>query len=198
MKKIIFAGAVVSALVMANIPVAKAVDTIFWGTTASFKAYASDGTTLLPGSQTTGAAGLVELLYLGADGIYNGFSGTGTGVMGDDAVVQTSWIGSVSMGASGQFGATAAVSYGIGSKYSIMFFDTISPNYGAGTVPASGNYGMSGVFTQAGDPSLGGSDSFSFTQNYSATSPVAVPEPSTVALMLAGLGILGLRKMRRS
>lgn len=187
--------AVVFSLVMIS-SVTFAIDTIYWQSTAVNRAYGNDGVTLLPGSALSSVGGLVQLIYLGTDGIYNGFVNSGTGVVGDDVVAQTTWIGTASMNAAGQFYSSYAANTPTSSKYEIRFFDTASPNYAGGALPTTGYYGLSQVFTQTGDPALGGIDTFSFDQNYSATIAI-VPEPSTVALMLAGLGVLGFARMRR-
>ena len=186
---------VVASLIMVS-SVSFAVDTIAWGATPTFRAYASDGITLLPGSALSSVGGFVQLLYLGTDGLYNGFINSGTGVAGDDSVVQTTWVGTSAMNAAGQFFSNYSASTALGSGYQIRFFDTASPNYAGGALPATGYYGLSQKFTQTGDPDVGGSDTFNFNQNYSANIAV-VPEPSTVALMLAGLGVLGFARMRR-
>ena len=185
----------VGLIILAYAPFAKAVDTIAWGTGA-FRAFDSDTTTLLSGNASSSLGGFVQLLNLGIDGIYNGYVGSGIGVVGDDTVIATTWVGSGMSVVNGAFApANIAVSSAVGTKYEIRFFNTPSSNFGAGSVPLSGFYGTSQVFTQAGDPTTGGTDNFSFNANYSATSPV--PEPSTVALMLAGLGVLGFARMRR-
>lgn len=196
MSKINKVLAVLGVVAISVAPMAKAVDTIAWGNGA-FKAYQSDTVTLLPGNASSSIGGFVQMIYLGVDGIYNGYVGSGTGVSGDDVVVATTWIGSGGMVVAGAFSpASFTATTAIGSKYEIRFFDNASSNYAGGAVPTSGYYGLSQVFTQAGDPNLGGTDSFSFNANYSTTTPV--PEPSTVMLMLAGLGLVGMRKLRRS
>ena len=173
-----------------------AVDSILWQTLPTARGYQLDGTTLITANQTLSTVGgFVQLLYLGADGIYNGFINSGTGVVGDDVVAQTTWFGVGAMGRAGEFVSSATVSTIIGSKYEIRFFDTPAASY-PGSVPTTGYYGLSQVFSQTGDPDVGGVDTFSFNANYSATIAV-VPEPSTVALMLAGLGVLGFARMRR-
>jgi hypothetical protein len=97
-------------------------------------------------------------------------------------------------------GAYNNSTYAIGSQFIIRFFDTPSLAYGTspnGLVPTTGNYGLSQVYTTTqlhnGAPV---SETFSFSSNYAANIAV-VPEPSTVALMLAGLGVLGFARMRR-
>jgi len=189
--------ATVSSILIAS--VSYAASTLNWGTVpASFRAYDSDGITLLPANASSSIAGFCQLIYLGSDNTYNGFITSGTGVQGDDVVVQTTWMGQGSSmnNQPGEFNGSYASMYVAGSKFEMRFFSSGSPNYAAGNVPSTGNYGLSQVYSTTGDPDLGGIDNFKFNQNYSATIAV-VPEPSTVALMLAGLGVLGFARMRR-
>ena len=189
----VFAG--VAAVVFVSTG-AFAVDTITWGTLPANRAYNSDGTTLITADQFVNTiGGFMQLIYLGANGVYDGFVNSGTGVVNDDVVAQTSWFGVGAMGRPGEATTIFSASSAVNSMYEIRFFSNPSANYAGGALPAGGTYGLSQVFTQSGNPALGGTDSFLFNQNYSATIPV--PEPSTVALMLAGLGVLGFARMRR-
>jgi len=183
---------------------ASAVATIFWGTSTSFFALDNDGVTHITGNASSSVAGLVQLVYLGSDGVYNGFQASGTGVKGDDSVLQSVWMGfgtPMSAFTSGQFASSVTDSLAAGSKFMILFFDAPSPVFGTSpnsTAPTTGFYGQSAVFTSTGDPASGGTDTFNFTSNLTAGNPVAVPEPTTIALMLAGLGMLVARRFVRA
>lgn len=172
--------------------------TVSWGTSGTTFAFDSTGLTKLPATGSSSTAGFCQLLWIGT--AYDGFSGTGVGTMGDDVVVATSYLGTGAMSAAGTIGGSFNnTSYAIGSQFIIRFFDSPTSNYGSGTsatVPSSGYYGLSQVIVSAKDPfGTPDSENFYFNANYSAT--IAVPEPSTVLLMVAGLGVLGFRRFRK-
>ncbi len=196
MKKIACMVALITVSVLSVPGASYAAATLNWGCGSPYYAYQSDGSTLVNGDASSAVAGFVQLIYVGADG-YDGFSPVGSGAVGNDAVVDTTWVGNGVMSyPDGRFLDTYSSSYAIGSKFVIRFFDSASPDYAGGLVPASGNYGLSQIYTTTADPAGGGQEDFFFTSNVSATTPV--PEPSTVALMLAGLGILAGRRFLRS
>jgi len=184
---------VAAALMSASIVHAAA--SLNWGTTGSLRAYQNGGSILITGGASSSVGGFVQLLYLGADATYNGFQDTGTGVQGDDTVVATTFVGFGAMNRSGEFNVLTSHNYAAGSKFLMVFFEVPSAS---GNVPTTGNYGTSELFTSTADPSLGGIDTFNFDKNYSASTLVAVPEPTTVALMLAGLGMLAVRRFARA
>lgn len=168
------------------------------GTTS--RAYGSDTVTLLPSS----AQGFVQLLYLGADGIYNGLStANAVGTQGDDLVVATSYIGQniVSATKDGRFtGTWSNTDKDVGSKVMMRFFDTATSSFGSGVnapIPSTGFCGTSQTYTTTQNPfGTPQSETFYFNANYSATT--AVPEPTTIALMMAGIGMILGRKLLRS
>jgi hypothetical protein len=174
--------------------------TVTWGTDVGKLALQSNGITPLAAG-TSSTAGFCQLIFIGA--AYEGLASSGDGHVGDDFIVQTTWIGTGAMAAAGtMLGSYNNTTYGIGSQFVIRFFDTPSPTYGTspnGLVPLTGNYGLSQIFTISKDPTgAPDTETFLFNGNKSATTAVvAVPEPSTVALMLAGLGVLGFSRMRR-
>lgn len=170
--------------------------TINWGT-GSFRMYEDDGTTLLNGDSLSSVGGFIQLLWVGTSAdSYDGFDiSDPEGLMGDDAVVATAWVGLGNKGGDGRFTVTGTISaYPINSRYVIRFFSVPSPTYASGLVPQSGNYGYTDEFVQntAGD---GDVFFFNFTQSYSAIYPV--PEPGTIGLMLVGLGLIAGRRFRR-
>lgn len=179
--------------------------TVTWATQGTtFRAYAADGTTLLTAG-TSSTAGFLQLIYLGANGAYDGYALNGTtGVAGDDTVLATSYIGQAAMApADGRFTSTwinsSVAPNTAASRLVIRFFDTPSPLFASGTAPVAGNYGLSQVYTLSKDPTgTPDVETFAFNANYSASTPVAVPEPTTVALMLAGLAVLAGRRFVRS
>lgn len=177
---------------------AQAAATIIWQTGPGATDYLTQlgGGSRITGNGTVAPAGTVggflQLIYIGTS--YDGFVDSGTGVLGDDAVVATAYVGLGAMGADGRFLASSGNSYASGSQFIIRFFDTPSGTYGSGLVPTSGYYGISGVFTTTQDPTGTGSDTF----NISGPVTTVVPEPTTVALMIAGLGILAGRRFLRS
>jgi len=151
------------------------------------------GSNLNPGGELT--SGFIQLLYLGAGGTYGGYTASGTGVVEDDAVVATGWIGiGIGMAANddGAFTVPASPhSYPDGSAFIIRFFDTPSPNYAGGAVPTTGNYGLSSTFVSTASPA----DTFQI--NSSDYTDIPIPEPGTMALGLIGLVTVAFRKLRK-
>ncbi len=172
---------------------------VIWNTQAGKLANDRFGAPLPAGSSLT--AGFCQLLFIGAS--YDGLASSGDGVLGDDVVLQTTYIGTGTMSAAGTLNSTYNnTTYAIGSRFVIRFFDTPSPAYGTspdGLVPTTGYYGLSQIYTTTQLHNAAPvTETFAFDANYNADiSVVAVPEPSTVALMLAGLGVLGFSRMRR-
>ena len=169
-----------------------------WGTSTG-RLYDSLGTTILDGDRnTTGqtTTGFIQLIYLGANGSYDGFTAAGTGVLGDDLVVQTAWVGkgAPALGGSpdGYVSESLNHSYAIGSGFVIRFFDTPTANYASGDVPTTGNYGVydPGFTTQSPV-----ADTLAITSNQNAWQ--AVPEPGTVTLMVVGVASLSISSLRR-
>jgi len=180
-----------AASVMANV-------TVTWGSggVAGSDVFQSNGSTpILAGS-------LVQLIYLGGDGLYNGFTDSGSGVLGDDVVVSSATVGTGIMGSpAGQWLGSYSNPNAAGTPYIMVFFTDPAVS---GNVPTTGNYGKTGVFTTTGDPTQpGATETVTFgnhglAASYVASTAVAVPEPSTVILMLTGLGLICGRRFRRS
>jgi len=159
-------------------------------------------TTPLPAG-TSGTAGLVQLIYLGANKSYDGFVDSGPGTVNDDVVVQTAYIGFGTMGGTvaGQVvGVLSQHSYVATDAFIMRVFDTHASTYTSDplttTVPGSGYFSLSGIYALTGSPT----ETFNppgGVVSVAVSNPVAVPEPSTIALMLAGLGVLAGVRMRR-
>jgi hypothetical protein len=171
---------------------------VIWATDVGKLALQSNGITPLAAG-TSATAGFCQLIYIGA--AYDGLGSSGDGALGDDVILQTTWIGTGTMSAAGTLsGSYNNTTYAVGSQFVIRFFDTPSPSYGItpdGLVPTTGNYGLSQIYTTTQVHNAApATESFYFSSNYAANIAV-VPEPRTVALMLAGLGVLGFARMRR-
>jgi len=154
--------------------------------------------------------GFIQLLYLGPNNVYDGlYVGANTnGVMGDDRVVMTAWVGAGYMTSSandGKFQMTGAVNtYPLGAYFAIRFFDTPASDYANGFIPTSGYYswiatglvnGAAGAFISTQDPTGVGIDEFVINTVNNAN--ILVPEPSTMLLALCGLGALFVRRFRK-
>lgn len=154
--------------------------------------------------------GLVQLVYLGGNTIYDGLkvsdAGIGTGLQGDDELVATCHIGSgyPIMNQNGHFGVSmTGITNPVGSYFAVIAFKDASANEAGGILPADVSvygYATTGhvvgasttdgfLITTAGE-SAGGSDTFTFQI-------VMVPEPASMALGLLGLGLLVARRIRK-
>jgi hypothetical protein len=134
-------------------------------------------------------------------------SGNGISGLSDDQVIGTSWVGQGQISPAGRFLASLSENLAVGSHLYIRAWNAPSSNY-AGTaadisalvpVGESVRYGDASTFyltTQNPLTAPPPAESYVLTSGI-ATTLVAVPEPSTVALMLAGLGVLGFVRIRR-
>jgi hypothetical protein len=152
-------------------------------------------TTPVPGSQTAGSGGFIQLVFVGTDG-YDGLDlGNTEGVMGNDDVVAWSslGIGKKAAKVDGNFTVTATpTTYPNDSDFIIRFFDLASPNYVIGEIPQSGEYGFVAGFQNTSLVA----DTFAIDSDVYTDLPV--PEPGTILLALTGLAtILVRRKLRR-
>ena len=150
------------------------------------------------GSDNT-VGGFLQLIYLGADDTYNGFSGIGgEGVQGDDEVLDKSWVGQgYLMTPNGRFTDTTTTTNAAGSQYVIRFFEDPAVDWNAGTVPATGDYGVTANFNQTGSPlNPADVDTFQIAANDEADTPV--PEPSTMLLFALGAGVAAWRRRKNS
>ncbi len=167
--------------------------------------YDASGTQLLFGDRlSTGYlnAGLVQLIYVGADGVYDGFTPSGNGTIDDDRVYATAWIGrgTTAATAPGRFLVWSPNTLPAGSGLIIRWFDTPSPSYGTGgtnaLVPITGLYNYDnngGSYYLITD--TGVTNTFQMSGNWSTTRQVSVvPEPTTLALLGMGLAFFALRR----
>ena len=180
---------------------------ISWGTGAG-KLENSSGTALHGNSTASGytLGGFVQLIWTGSDGLISPFDPTSnTGINGtaDDRVVATGWIGEgyVIPGDGGLRDGTMAVNSSVslgttlGSTFYVRFFDTVSPNYASGYVPASGKYNniSDANWTIAQGNIDSGTASFSIGSNQLATVNI-VPEPTSITLLGIGLAVVVMRR----
>lgn len=169
-----------------------------WGTSGGQWLQDSSGVALT-GDQNNPITGFIQMLYLGADKTYNGFIASGSGVLGDDVVVATSWVGqNVFFNTDGSFTPATEIydTSSTNSLFLVRLFDTVSPNYAAGEVPTSGNYQYSSIFM--GSTTTGptqDADEFYLTSALQTT--IAIPEPATLALAFTAIGFFVIKRLRR-
>ena len=164
---------------------------INWGDTSV--PYFLDGTD----TAIAGGAGLVQLVFVGVDGIADwGDLGGGS----DDVIVDFGPMGQGGGKASaGKFVSAYAYAfdapYGNGDSFYIRFFDTadgLTGDFGVVGLSAGGTVGSATLFSIAATDDTG-IDSFLPTVT---SADMAVPEPGTIALALAGLGALVARRRK--
>jgi hypothetical protein len=150
---------------------------------------------------------LIQLIYAGANGVIDDIymidaDGTGS----DDVMVAFSKFGSGTIPRTDGKCEPPSYNntYANGSKYYMRAWEGVSA--GSGATPSGVQwYGNSMTFTVTGynaDPAFETEDNFFATQNLGGSSGTyamqAVPEPSTMGLLLIGVGMVALRRMRRS
>lgn len=171
------------------------------------------GLPLIPADGASAALGsMVQLIrVIGALDAAPSTSGdmTGDGITGDDAVVNTSWVGN-GIGNDPYFYSLATLaSLGITLTDSVFVRVYAQPTSGAGNVPAAYDFGggQNGWYYSDSAPTVvntlpnsGGVYDHQFNiDDQGDWTFVAVPEPST--MILAGVGVAFLaarRRMRRS
>jgi len=153
----------------------------------------------LPGSADSAVGGFIQLLRDndgGGVGFDIGEAGTGDGIpdASTDEVLGTKWVGGGVFfpvaNQDGTFVGDNVAGVNSGEVFYVRFFDTASPNFGSGLIPASGYYNTTEAFTRGGLPTP---ETFQLTQIIQATE--AIPEPGTLSLI--GLGLMTMIARRR-
>ena len=176
-------------------------NTINWSNvgTSNFPIYEHDGTTALA-SGTDAVGYLVQLIYdSGNDGPSPVDLSNDYGVGDGDQYAAYAWIGK---GVPPPQYNGLFVSLGFdniqpnGSSYFIRAWEGASKQIGTGFIPdAPDYYGNSQIFTVQGNTDPSSNDEFFMTSSFSTV--IAVPEPTTIALAFAGLGLLVVRRFRK-
>jgi len=175
MKRLAMIGAVVVAMASG----ANAVS-VFWGAGVGL---ATDGASPL-------TSGTAYLLFVDTDGLNASWNGSSWS-LGNDTVVASATIGAGSF--SGKYVTTGSpVGQDVtGAKY-VIFVTTAGAS--GTTLPTSGFYGASTVFTLP-DQTVPTSGNFFLPSNVGATTAIVpVPEPASMALVLVGAGAMALRR----
>lgn len=171
-------------------------------------ALANDAVTYFDHSQAL-AGGLLQLVYLGGNGVWDGLkvsdAGVGTGLQGDDELVASAHIGSgYVMNQNGRFQVPDTyITNAIGSYFAVIAFKDASGNEASGILPADVSiYGLATTGTVIGATTTDGA--YITTAGDTATQHdkfyvtiTMVPEPASMALGLLGLGILVARRIRK-
>jgi len=187
--------------------------TMTWGTGTGAYLEDSGGTKLFGDSTATGynSGAFIQVIWTGGDGTISPFDASslnGVNALADDKVVATEWVGKgypisgTGGNRNGYFVDTMSLTQGtaLGSKFYIRFFDTTASNYPLGYVPTSGKYSdyTDASFTITQGMIDSGLGTMKVLSSQLATTPVTVPEPSTIGLLLVGAGLVVFGRMRRS
>jgi hypothetical protein len=187
--------------------------TMTWGTGTGAFLQDSTGTKLFGDSTLSGfsSAAFIQVIWTGGDGIISAFDSTslnGVNSLADDKVVATEWVGKgypiagTGGNRNGYFLDTMSLTQGtsLSSTFYIRFFDAVSPNYTLGYVPTSGKYSdyTDASFSVTQGMIDSGLGTMKVLSSQMATTLVAVPEPSTIGLLLLGAGLVVFRRMRLS
>lgn len=165
------------------------------------------GTNLLKGAHFDNSVGcFVQLLWVGPNGTpdqaYNYGDGTGPT---DDVVVDKRWIGAgAAMGDDGWFAGGQIMLGGnivSGRVYFARFWSAPSPDWTNGLVPTSLTNRYANGPTWVYQQLLPVPDDFDVTYAgdvYTTLSPMAIPEPAAVGLVLVGLATVRMMRRRQS
>ena len=163
--------------------------------------------TTLAGSVTEGSSGMLQLLYLGPNGVYDDLGAFGTsGVLVDDEVVAVSWVGEgFIMAMAGRFSAT--VNPATNGNYAIRLFSSPNPTPGSGTasfIPSNGfvNHvttgNVGGAAASFVNANVLGSDIATFEVQEFLDTTIVIPEPSSLAFLATGLAVFAVgRRVRK-
>lgn len=168
--------------------------------------YYNGGTTYLDGDFSSSIGCFVQLLWVGPNGVPDQAyaSGQGTGPT-DDVVVDWRWIGAGGAdGGDGWFSGGYIPAGGnivSGRVYFARFWTAPSPNYSSGLVPTSlTNYYANGpTWTYPHSDPIGDGFDVTYAGDLSTTlSPLPIPEPAAIGLVLVGLGCVRLMRRRQA
>jgi hypothetical protein len=162
---------------------------ISWGTSGGQWLYQNDTTSLITGGTSLSSGGYMELLNIGTDTAYDTTDYNTYPVLGVPIWVGRGY-GSNRDGRGYILGTT--VSIGLYDNVVIRFFEQPGPS----GRPTSGYYGVSSVFTYT-NPYHNDTQDMFITSHTDATFAVPVPEPSTMALLASGMGVLAIRRRRK-
>lgn len=170
-------------------------------------AYYNGGTTWLRGNWTNSSVGcFVQLLWVGPNGVPDQAYayGDGTGPT-DDVVVDKLWIGhGAAMGDDGWFaGGDIAAGGNIvsGRVYFARFWTAPSPDWTNGLVPTSltNFYANGPTWTFPMSNPIRDTFDVAYAGNIIANlSPLPIPEPAAVGLVLIGLGCVRMMRRRKA